>query len=84
MLASPCYAYRGAHGYYGGRGYYTATAGIMGMAGDVAGTLTGGGAPWDGRTTTGALGATHITGATPIMGIILTCRPLMAVIKGPD
>jgi len=65
----------------------TATAGIMGgTAGDVAGTLTGGGGvPWGGRTTTGALGATRITGATPLIimedteDIILTRRIITAV-----
>ena len=46
-------------------GGITATAGIVGMAGDVAGTLTGGGAPWRCRTTTGALGATRIMGVLP-------------------
>jgi hypothetical protein len=60
-------------------GITAATAGIiMGITGDVAGTLTGGGAPGGGRTTTGAPGATRITGVTPIiMGIILTRRIIM-------
>ncbi len=60
----------------------TVTAG-MGMAGDVAGTPTRGGAPGGGLTITGAPGATRITGVILIiMGTILT-HPIITTVTVP-